>query len=185
MTDTTKKALYIIIPVSVIVILFLFMSSRGKQLGRRYKRKPQGISSTQGSIYGNTRGLRNNNPGNVEPVQGDTWIGQTGNDGRFAIFEDMEYGARAMIRILQTYNKKHGLNTIKKILNRYAPTRENNTSAYINTVSSRTSIAPNMPLNFDDMQQISKIAQAMAYVEIGAELPINIFLTGYILEKTV
>ncbi|HFX8036006.1 TPA: hypothetical protein ACIF5E_004931, partial [Escherichia coli] len=42
------------------------------------------------------RGIRNNNPGNLEYSKTNPWVGQTGDDGRFAKFETPEHGIRAL-----------------------------------------------------------------------------------------
>ena len=46
----------------------------------------------------------------------------------------MDYGIRAIFRILKTYREKYGLNTIEGIINRYAPPAENDTESYIESV---------------------------------------------------
>ena len=75
-----------------------------------------------------TRGLRNNNPGNIDKGR-DEWEGQElpGDDPRFCTFTSMAYGCRALIRTLMTYRMKHGLSTVREIINRWAPPVENNT----------------------------------------------------------
>ena len=81
------------------------------------------------------RGLRNNNPGNLRR-SADNWKGlrpeQT--DPNFFQFTAPEWGYRALIKTLQTYRKKYGLQTIAELISRWAPANENNTSAYIRSV---------------------------------------------------
>ena len=81
------------------------------------------------------RGLRNNNPGNLRRSN-DNWQGlapeQT--DPQFFQFTAPEWGYRALIKTLQTYRRKHGLQTIAELISRWAPANENNTSAYIRSV---------------------------------------------------
>ena len=78
------------------------------------------------------RGLRNNNPGNIEYKKGNDWKGKLPYDPkiepRFERFRSMEYGARALLANLRTYFKR-GNNTIEKILNTWAPSSENLTLA--------------------------------------------------------
>jgi len=76
------------------------------------------------------RGIRNNNPGNIED-NGIDWRGHRGSDGRFIIFDKPEHGIRAIARILNTYQTKYGINTVEGIISRWAPPHENNTDAYI------------------------------------------------------
>jgi len=91
------------------------------------------------------RGIRNNNPGNIR-YDGTRWRGLRGDDGAYCVFDTPENGIRAMAKILKTYQRK-GFVTIRQIINRWAPTSENNTDAYINSVSSRLGIGPDVELS--------------------------------------
>jgi len=97
------------------------------------------------------RGIRNNNPGNIE-YNGTSWRGlaEPPHDGRYCIFTDAVYGIRAMARILKTYYQKHGLNTVSGIINRWAPPVENNTSAYIEHVARVVGVSEHEPFNVLD-----------------------------------
>lgn len=91
-----------------------------------------------------TRGIRNNNPGNIEtgaPWQGlmepdDMNAAQTA-ETRFCVFRAPKWGIRALARILVTYQDKHGLMAVKEMIDRWAPPFENNTTAYIAAVESK------------------------------------------------
>jgi len=76
------------------------------------------------SEQGLPRGIRNNNPGNIE--WGERWQGldelRPDRDPRFAQFISPEDGIRALAKTLQTYQKKHGISTIEGIISRLAPT---------------------------------------------------------------
>lgn len=113
------------------------------------------------------RGLRNNNPGNLE--KGENWKGLSKNqkDERFCVFSSMEYGCRALIKLLITYMNKYECKNIEFIISKYAPSNENNTEAYINSVASYT--------GFDRKEEIPqtkenliKLARAIAKHENGA-----------------
>jgi len=88
------------------------------------------------------RGLRNSNPGNLR-LTSIPWEGKVPNDentdGEFEQFYNAEDGIRAMARNLLTYYGR-GLDTIQKIITRYAPSNENNTGAYIRSVEKFTGI---------------------------------------------
>jgi len=70
------------------------------------------------------RGVRNNNPLNIEKEGANVWDGiasdQDGDD-RFATFESAEYGIRAALRTLVTYQDKHKLKTPTEMIYRWAP----------------------------------------------------------------
>ena len=102
-----------------------------------------------------TRGLRNNNPGNIDKT-GEVGEGQEmpGDDPRFCTFSSMAYGCRALIRTLMTYHAKHDLSTVREIINRWAPPVENNTDAYIKHVCDRLGVAPSHPLDFVGNPQV-------------------------------
>ena len=106
-----------------------------------------------------TRGVRNNNPGNIE--KGIKWGGATGDDGRFIIFDSPEMGIRAIGRILRTYSRKYGINTVSGIVSRWAPPNENDTENYIKNVSTWTGFAPDKKLNVQDPGTMFKLINAI------------------------
>ena len=53
------------------------------------------------------RGIRNNNPGNIEYGDWARRHGATGSDGRFAIFESPEQGIAAMVALQEVYENQH------------------------------------------------------------------------------
>lgn len=97
------------------------------------------------------RGIRNNNPGNLEN-NGIAWQGLSAaqTDSRFYQFDSAEYGIRALARTLKTYNSKYGLNTVEQIINRWAPPHENNTVSYVDHVAKLLGVLPNEPININD-----------------------------------
>lgn len=115
-----------------------------------------------------TRGLRNNNPGNIE--KGTDWQGLNKEqlDSRFATFESPEMGIRAIAVILKNYQNKYNINTIEGIINRWAPKHENNTQAYINEVSKLSGINPKQKINLSDSKVLFPIIKAIIKHENGA-----------------
>ncbi len=146
------------------------------------------------------RGIRNNNPLNIR-LSKDKWQGQINPSGNanvndndnnsslkgesdFCQFYTMEYGWRAAFVILcRTYYGKYGLKTIRDIVSRWAPAKENNTEAYIRHVSDYTGIAPNKVLGSpqEHPTQWLLIGYAMAVVENGKALPAVPMLKGFAL----
>lgn len=82
-----------------------------------------------------TRGIRNNNPGNLRKTK-DNWLGlsEEQTDRSFFQFKTMEYGVRALIITLGTYVNKYNLHSIDEIISRFAPSVENPTAHYIEVV---------------------------------------------------
>src|SRR3569833_3001877 len=90
-------------------------------------------------VYNATRGLRNNNPGNIRKTATD-WRGEVvGSDSAFETFATPEAGIRALAVLLRNYQRKYGLRTVRAIITRYAPPSENNTESYVSAVARRHS----------------------------------------------
>lgn len=126
-------------------------------------------SSLSGDVVNNQklpRGIRNNNPLNIEFNSNNSWIGQVGSDGRFSKFSESKYGIRAAAKLISNYMSRYKLDTIHKIINRWCPSEEkgNNTTSYVETVSRRTGIGENVKIKRSD---IPKIINAMIFVENG------------------
>ena len=81
-----------------------------------------------------TLGIRNNNPCNIRYSKLNSWKGQTGHSKGFCKFSSMDYGVRAVLSLLRIYRFHYGLDTIRKIISRYAPPTENKTDYYISFV---------------------------------------------------
>lgn len=102
------------------------------------------IGSTQVADTALPRGIRNNNPLNIEEgafTQGQP--GFAGSDGRFARFQTPEQGMGAANALLDSYARR-GLNTPTGIVNRWAPSADgNNTPAYAMAIAKQLGIGPN------------------------------------------
>lgn len=118
-----------------------------------------------------TRGIRNNNPGNIR--WGDDWQGLVPQaqrtDKSFCQFISPEYGIRAMIVILRNYQRKYGLKTITEIIQRWAPPNENDTQAYINSVSKATDIDADKAIDLSDRCRLIPLLQAIIKHENGSQ----------------
>lgn len=92
-----------------------------------------------------TRGEALNNPGNIEHGP-QTWQGQTSDqpDAKLVKFATPEDGLRAIVKTLQTYQRK-GIFTIAGAVTRWAPPIENNTQAYIDDECAHCSASPGSP----------------------------------------
>ena len=117
------------------------------------------------------RGIRNNNPLNIRR-SADKWQGLKAQqeDREFFQFESMAYGWRAAFRLLcHTYYGKYKLRTIRAIINRWAPPKENNTLYYIRSVAERTGISADKELGDPQTHPAEwmMIGIAMAIVECG------------------
>lgn len=114
------------------------------------------------------RGLRNCNPGNIR-ISTDKWLGlrEEQTDKEFFQFEEMRWGYRALIRTLQNYRRKHGLQTIAEMIGRWAPHTENNTSGYISRVCKEMQVPSSYVPNVEDKGTMCALAAAISEVENG------------------
>jgi len=114
----------------------------------------------------NTRGERNNNPGNVRHLAGVTWHGQRDEqtDDAFVQFVDPVFGIRAIVRVLRSYERE-GLHTIQSAIDRWAPPNENNSQAYVLAVCEDCDIAPSDVVDFTDI--MPKLVKAIIKHENG------------------
>lgn len=90
----------------------------------------------------------------------------------------MAYGYRAMYKILSNYYNKYQLNTIRKMISRWAPENENNTAAYVSLVSSYSGVGPDDLISFDREQMI-RIVAGMSRVENGIEAVMSDVIAGW------
>lgn len=121
----------------------------------------------QGTGSDQTRGVRNNNPLNIEYSRANNWQGQTGSDGRFAIFEHSKYGFRAAGKLLQNYQKLYGLHSVNDLINRWAPPNENHTSNYVTFVANHMGVTPNQRLDLTNKSVLTDLTYAMSIMESG------------------
>ena len=114
------------------------------------------------------RGIFNCNPGNLRR-SADPWQGlaEQQNDPEFFTFVSMEYGIRAMARVLIAYQDRHGIRSIRRIINRYAPPTENKTASYIDVVASRSGFRPDDEIDLHTYAHMRPLIEAMVEVECG------------------
>ena len=123
-----------------------------------------------------TRGIRNNNPGNIR-VSKDQWEGMTGDDGAFVTFDSPESGVRALGKNLLSYGRQ-GYDSIEKIINRWAPPNENDTQAYIDSVVAATGIPATQSLDLSNPDTLSSLAQAISFHETGSRYDPEVYQQG-------
>jgi hypothetical protein len=92
--------------------------------------------STVETRKGGSPGCRNNNPGNLRgsPLQ-------AGKVGGFAVFGTRTVGHEALWRWVQAHAASGS--TLRQMIETYAPSSENNTTAYVDYVSKATGLDPN------------------------------------------
>lgn len=125
----------------------------------------------------NSRGFRNRNPGNIDHSRHNKWLGladpplepppSNGSPARFARFVSHEYGIRALAVLLQAYQDRHHLRTVAGIINRWAPSSENNTAAYVAAVSRHLGVTPTEHIDLHDPATMRGLVEAIIAHELG------------------
>lgn len=123
-----------------------------------------------------TRGIRNNNPGNIE--RGANWQGlaephemtpDQKTETRFAVFRSPEWGIRAIARILATYRTKHRLTTVLGIISRWAPASENDVESYAAAVSRAIGVTPSNTIDTANPAVLAPLIAAIIQHENGTQ----------------
>ncbi|QTL40932.1 structural protein [Xenorhabdus budapestensis] len=116
-----------------------------------------------------SRGIRNNNPGNIDHNPANKWQGQLPHDEkiekRFCRFESPEYGIRALFKLLRNYQLRHQLHSIRKIINRYAPPVENNTESYIQFAAEKVGVSADEKISTQDKKVLFALAEGIIKME--------------------
>lgn len=112
------------------------------------------------------RGFRNNNPGNIR--KGIDWKGMRAQqtDSAFVQFSDPVYGIRALNKIIKTYATKYHLDTVRGIINRWAPPNENDTGSYVKDVATQLAVGPDEVI--DVRARAADLSRAIIHHENGS-----------------
>lgn len=124
------------------------------------------------------RGIRNNNPGNIDYNTANMWLGMflrgtimqvdpTAMDSRFCQFVAPEFGIRAALMLFRTYQRKYNKETVREIISRWAPPNENNTEAYVAAAAKSAGLTPNSVVNFTDEATAIGFVKAVVAHENG------------------
>lgn len=113
------------------------------------------------------KGIRNNNPMNLEFRTSIQWRGQLGTDGRFAVFDTALNGIRAGMINIHTKFHRDGIRTVRRLINTLSPSFENPTENFVQFVSNRLGVSPEQPLDW--RQVIIPLSKAIVFFENGED----------------
>lgn len=118
-----------------------------------------------------TRGEKNSNPGNIR-LSDSKWQGlaPVQDDKDFCVFVSADWGIRAMCVLLIKYYDYDNLDTITGIINKWAPSTENNTASYIADVSRYAVMTPDRKLNLHQYADIAPLVKAIIWHENGEQI---------------
>ncbi|EMD8583871.1 lytic transglycosylase domain-containing protein [Escherichia coli] len=115
-----------------------------------------------------SRGIRNNNPGNLNFAGQKGATLESGPNARFASFPTMLEGIAALDRQVMLYLKR-GKNTIDQIIDIYAPSSDgNNTSSYKSYLSQYTGLGVKEKIDGSNFEVMKKLIQGIINHENGA-----------------
>jgi hypothetical protein len=126
------------------------------------------------------RGVRNNNPGNIDYNPRNQWQGQLTPDPaiekRFARFDTAENGIRALAKLVLAYRGKdgmpgiggQGIDTVREVINRWAPRVENDTESYIKAVAAGVGVTPNQPIDLRNFRTLIALTTGIIQYENGS-----------------
>lgn len=125
-----------------------------------------------------TRGERNKNPGNIDR-NGIAWKGMSpdqSGDSRFVVFTDVVWGIRAIAKVLLSYSRVYpqdtpqDIDTVREVINRWAPPNENNTGAYVSAVSNAVGCEPDDIIDVTDEGVMRALVAAIIKHENGRNM---------------
>lgn len=167
-----------------LLLILVFGGALGYLLSRRTPRGEVTITDYTGnsSFFGGVVesvsklnkpvGVRNHNPGNLRYIANDPWDGQVGNDSGYGIYDTDARGLRAMAKQIAKHVRRGGKDTVRKLIETYAPPHENPTEAYIRNVAGALGLPlignpPDTPTFTLDRVTLFQLMRAMIVQEQG------------------
>lgn len=132
----------------------------------RASNAPAGATSSNVSRLP-SRAERNNNPGNIE-FRGQAGAVPEDGSGRFAKFSSTADGVAALVSQLRRYGAR-GRDTLTKIMEKYAPPEENNTKAYIASLSKKLGVGADQTLDLNNADTLAGLVKGISKYESGAD----------------
>lgn len=114
-----------------------------------------------------TAGRRNKNPLNVRYNAKNDWFGRDRKEGTpdgFETFISTAHGVRAADKVLESYSE-YGINSVREVINRFAPPNENDTDGYVDFVAKELGIGADDRINLRNPQTRTELLKAMVQME--------------------
>jgi len=114
-----------------------------------------------------TFGKRNKNPLNIRYNASNDWFGRDRKEGTpegFETFISTAHGVRAADKVLENYSK-YGINSVREVVNRFAPPNENDTDGYVDFVARELGIGADDRINLRNPQTRTELLKAMVQME--------------------
>lgn len=131
--------------------------------------------------WGEPRGFRNNNFGNLRAKDAESfkhWPGGIGVDAdSYLVFKRPIDGLRAIVINLKAYGSKHKIRTVRKVVRRWVKdqTDEREVWAYVDFVAKHLRVHPDNRINLSNPATLKKLTQAIVKYENGQDLPEKLY----------
>lgn len=120
---------------------------------------------------------KNKNPMNIKKLDNDVWEGQIGVDEKgHAVFSSWEYGVRAGAFTLRSYALKHNVDTVDKLVDRFAEVKGQKHNIYVLFLCESLGVESDQKISLIDYMPV--LLRAMSKYESGLDLPEELFV-GY------
>lgn len=114
-------------------------------------------------------GIRNNNPLNIRWNVSNKWVGQLAPQDGFCVFDTPVNGIRAGAVLMQAHFDRKYAVSIRRLIEVWAPSSENDTAAYVASVAKMTGFPPEEILDFHLYEHARPVLTAMIRVECGSQ----------------
>lgn len=117
---------------------------------------------------------RNNNPGNIVSGAFAKRNGAVGQNGRFAVFPDVETGRLALNALLT--GKSYADLPLGAAMQRYAPSHENDTEAYIGFIESKAGLQRDQKIKSmteDERKRLVGAIERFEGFKVGRIVPLS------------
>ncbi len=119
---------------------------------------------------------KNKNPMNIKKLDHDVWEGQIGVDEQgHAVFSSWEYGVRAGAFTLRSYAQKHNIDTVDKLVNRFAEVEGQKHTVYVLFLCESLGVESDQKISLIDYMPM--LLRAMSKYESGLDLPEELFVS--------
>ena len=147
---------------------------------RRPRTEAPKLQEPQGGV---TLAQKNKNPLNVKSMPHAVWEGQVATDRHgHAVFSSWEYGIRAASLTLRSYARRHSIDTVEAVVQRFAKTATpENKARYTGFLARRLNVGPREKINL--IERMPELLRHMAKYESGLDLPARYFAPYDILAK--
>lgn len=152
---------------------------------RRIAEARKGLTKEQRQILASniagrpgTLAFKNRNPLNIKHLGKQKWIGEIGRDAQgHVIFSNINYGLRAAVMTLYSYETRHGIKDLNSLIERFCGGNDD----YVKFLSDNMGLKPDE--KFSITKRMPELVRLMSIYESGREVKPEIIATLDILKR--